>query len=114
MSLSATTNEEEIDYPVKPMKIGDKEKFEKLANEMLTGWKEFKNIEKRMKLLDASCKDYMLKNNMDNYKCNNGVIAITKRMQNRLDRTLINDIELYMVESEMNFSYKFPINKETN
>lgn len=93
----------------KPQSIKSKEQFEKMASEMLAGWKEYKKIENRMKLLDASTKKYMLDNDMDEYRCDGGKITIIEQSRKVLDRALIDDIEKYKVDTSVKMSFKCPM-----
>jgi hypothetical protein len=100
------SDQEEFTYPVKPQAIKSKEKFEAMADEMLGAWKEYKKLDARMKLLDASTKQYMIDNKMDTHKCEKGSIAIVPQTRRMLDRELIDDIEQYKVDVNMFIAYK--------
>lgn len=78
------------EYETKPQNIKNKEQFEKMAGEMLSAWKEYKKLDARMKLLDASTKKYMIDNDMDKYRCDRGIITIVDQNRKVLDREIRN------------------------
>ena len=99
---------ETVEHETKPQEIKSKEQFEKMANEMLSQWKEYKKLDARMKLLDASTKKYMVDKGMKMYECDKGDIMIVKQKRRQLDRALIDDIEQYKVDTECMIAYKSP------
>ena len=88
------------------IRINNKEQFEKMASEMLKNWKEYKKMDTRMKLLDASTKKYMIDNDMKIHECNEGALMIVEQNRRILDRTLIDDI--YKIDSKVNICFKSP------
>ena len=99
-------SEEEIIYTVKPVGIKSEEKFKQMADEMLANWAEYKKLDTRMKLLDASTKQYMLDNHMDKYESSKGKINIIPQQRRMLNRALIEDIDQYMESRIINISFK--------
>jgi hypothetical protein len=77
-----------------------------MADEMLGAWKEYKKLDARMKLLDASTKKYMVDNKMDVYKCDKGSLMIVEQNRRMLDRALIDDIEKYKIDAKVHICYK--------
>lgn len=95
------------EYEVKPIIIKD-DKIEEYAKELLGNWKQYKELKKRMELLDASIKLYMINNNLTELKCDKGHCALIKQTRNALDRTLIKDIEQYKVTKTITLMFKSP------
>lgn len=104
------TMEPETEYETKPQDIKNKEQFEKMASEMLSHWTEYKKLDARMKLLDASTKKYMIDNKMKVYETKNGEIVIVEQLRRVLDRSLIDDIEQYRIDARVKLSFKSPTN----
>lgn len=98
--------DKEQEFEVKALEIKDSNKFEDFAEELLSNWKEYKRLDARMKLLDVSCKKYMIDKNLDNYSNEYGKLFIIKQNRRVLDRALIKDIEKYKVDSVVNMMYK--------
>jgi hypothetical protein len=99
---------EEPEYPVKPLEIKNRQQFEEMALEILGGWTDYKKIKTRMELLDASCKAYMVKNDMKTFENENGAFCIVVQERRILDRALIDDIEKYKINARVNIMYKSP------
>lgn len=91
---------------VKPQIIKNQEKFEAMATEFLSKLTEYKKLEARMKLLDASCKKYMLDNDMKNFSCESGELTVVQSNRLMLDRSLIDDIEQYKVPMKITMMYE--------
>jgi hypothetical protein len=98
--------EPETEYETKPQAIKNKETFEKMASEMLSNWKEYKKLDARMKLLDSSTKKYMVDNKMKVYENQYGSLMIVEQNTRVLDRSLIDDIEQYKVDTVRKIMYK--------
>jgi hypothetical protein len=96
----------EQEFTVKPMKINGEEQFEKFAEELLKGWAEYKKLDTRMKLLDASIKKFLVDNDKTTYENKYGSVVIVNQNRRVLDRSLIEDIEKYKVDTEVKFMYK--------
>jgi len=97
-----------MDSEHETIRINNKEQFEKMASEMLTNWTQYKTLRARMELLDASTKKYMIDNNMDEYKCEKGKLTIVEQNRRVLDRSLIDDIEKYKLDSKIKMCFKSP------
>lgn len=102
--MTDTTTE----YEVKPQAIKNREKFEDMAMEYLGKLTEYKKMKARMDILDASLKKYMLDNNMEDYKNDNGKLTMIVQNRRVLDRSLIDEIGNYMVDSKVNLMFKSP------
>ncbi len=100
----------ETEYETKPQDIKSKEQFEKMASEMLSNWTEYKKLDARMKLLDASTKKYMVDNKIKIYENDHGSLMIVEQKVRVLDRALIDDIEKYKIDTKRKIMYKSPIN----
>lgn len=100
------TESSEQEFSVKPIAIKGEEQFEKFAEELLKGWDEYKNLEKRMKLLDASVKKFLLDNDKTHYENKYGEVIIITQHRTVLDRSLIEDIEKYKVDTEVKIMFK--------
>jgi hypothetical protein len=98
----------ETECETKPQDIKNKEQFEKMASEMLSHWTEYKKLDARMKLLDASTKKYMIDNKMKVYESKSGEIVIVEQLRRVLDRSLIEDIEQYKIDAKVKLSFKSP------
>ncbi len=98
----------ETEYETKPQDIKSKEQFEKMASEMLSHWREYKKLDARMKLLDASTKKYMVDHDMNTYENEKGKITVIEQCRRVLDRSLIDDIELYKIDTRVKMSFKSP------
>lgn len=96
------------EYEVKPLNVKSYEQFVKMSEELLKNWADYKKLDSRMKLLDASVKKYMTDNNKNNYENKYGNIFIMKQNRRVLDRSLIEDIEKYKIDSEVKVMYKSP------
>lgn len=96
----------ESEYEVKPQTIKSQENFERMAEEMLKGWDEYKSLRSRMELLDASVKKYMIDNNKVFHENAYGSVTIVRQTRRVLDRSLIEDIEKYKVAMDVNMAYK--------
>jgi hypothetical protein len=96
----------EQEFETKPQEINGKEQFEKMASELLKEWKDYKKLDSRMKLLDASTKKYMIDHDIKFYENENGTLNIVKQNQRVLDRALIQDIESYKVDTKRILMYK--------
>jgi len=94
------------EFEIKPISVKSLEQFEKMSEELLSQWTEYKKLDAKMKLLDSSVKNYMIKNGMNTYKNNHGNLSIITQTRNILDRNLIDNIEQYKVESEINIMFK--------
>ena len=92
-------------YEAKPINLKE-EQFEKFAEELLKNWAEYKKLESRMKLLDASVKKYLIDNNKISYENKYGSLAVVIQNRRVLCRELIDDIEKYKVDSEIKLMYK--------
>lgn len=97
--------EEEFNAP-KPLMIKEQQQFEKLAEELLEGWANYKKLETRMKLLDSTVKKFLVDNGKTSYENKYGAVMIVKQNRRILDRSLIDNIELYKVDAEVALMYK--------
>lgn len=100
----------EQEYEVKPVQVKNSEQFEKMAEELLKGWTEYKKIRNRMELLDASIKKYMVDNELKFYENEYGHVSIVEQGRRVLDRSLIEDIERYKVDTKFKMMFKSPKN----
>lgn len=94
------------EYETKPLNVKDKLQFEKLAEELLNNWAEYKKLKSRMELLDSTCKKYMVDNDMNIYGNDKGNLMIVEQGRRILDRTLIDDIEKYKVDAKVKMMFK--------
>jgi len=99
---------DEQEYEQKTIKVKDSEQFETMSQELLKNWKEYKKLDARMKLLDASVKKYMVDNDMKIFETNYGALLIVPQNRRVLDRALIEDIERYKVDTTVKMMYKSP------
>ena len=104
----ATEREEEEDHAQKTIVVSSEDKFIKMFDELLGGWEQYKKLDARMKLLDASVKKYMVDNNMKSYERDTGASVIINQNRKVLDRSLIDDIEKYQVAASVKIMYKSP------
>jgi hypothetical protein len=91
---------------VKPQNISNDDKFNKMADELLSNWSEYKKLDKKMKMLDVSLKKYMVDNNMTHYKNNNGSLTVISQSRQMLNRSLIEDIEQYYEDTDIKIMFK--------
>ncbi len=97
---------EEIEYEVKPMVITGTDQFNSMTEELLSNWSDFKRLEKRMKLLDASVKKYMLETGMEFHKCIYGSLNMVTQTRRVLDKSLVKDIESFKVNTKVKMLFK--------
>ncbi len=86
----------------------DKTQFERMADELLKNWTEYKKLKSRMELLDASCKKYMCETNMKTYENEHGALMLVHQSRRVLNRALIEDIEKYKSSVKFSMLYKNP------
>jgi len=79
----------------KPIISEDKTTFEEYANELLALMPSFKKLDARVKILNETCKKYMLDNNIKVHECKNGDLMLRSGSYHVLNRLLIPDIEIY-------------------
>ncbi len=91
---------------IKTMNIKSFQQFEKMTDELLKGWSEYKKLDSRMKLLDESIKKYMIDNDRQFYENEYGALCIVSQNRRVLDRSLIEDIEQYKVDAVFKMMYK--------
>lgn len=99
---------EEIEYAQKTLKIKSEEQFQIMLKELLSNWKTYKVLDSRMKILDSSIKKYMNDNNLIVSENEYGSVVIINQNRRILDRSLIDDIEQYKVDSLVSMMYKSP------
>lgn len=92
----------------KPMNVKNSEQFEQFAEELLKNWQDYKKLDTRMKLLDATVKKYLVDNGKVSYENVYGSVSLITQNRRVLDRSLINDIEQYKVDSEVKMMFKQP------
>lgn len=97
---------EEQEYQVKTLNVKSVKQFEQMSEELLKNWTEYKKLDARIKVLDASVKKYMLENNMKTWENNHGALCVVSQNRRVLDRSLIDDIEMYKVNTEIKIMYK--------
>ena len=91
------------DFEIKPETNISKEKFER---EALSKLEEYKKIDKTMKQYTSNCKEYMLKNCIQDYRNDSGVLFLKTQNRNVLNRELIPDIEQYYEEKQLSILTK--------
>lgn len=99
-------SEEQIEYQVKAQANLTESKFKAQADEYLSKMEEFKKIEKKMKQFEANIKQYMIDNEVREYKNKIGSFTIVERKVSLLNRALIEDIEQYYTETKRKTMYK--------
>lgn len=82
---------EEFENTIKPISLKE-EQFEKFAEELLKNWAEYKRLDTRIKMIDASVKKYLLDNKKISYENKYGSLAIVVQQRRVLNRELIDDI----------------------
>lgn len=93
------------EYQVKAQSVTES-KFKSQANEYLAKMEEFKKLEKKMKQWEANIKQYMIENDLREYKSDVGTFTIVERKVSMLNRALIEDIEQYYQETKRKMMYK--------
>lgn len=88
------------------------EKFDELANELLSNWLEYSMMKRRMEELNLKIKNYMDDNNLDVYECQSGKLIIVYQTRTALDRDKIEDIEKYYTTTKVSMMFKSPNNIE--
>lgn len=97
---------EEREYEPKSINVKSVEQFEQMSEELLKGWTEYKKLDTRMKVLDASVKKYMVDNDKTTYENKYGALCVVCQNRRVLDRSLIDDIEQYKIDTEIKMMYK--------
>ncbi len=97
---------EEQEYQVKAQANLTESKFRIQADEYLQKMEEFKKLEKKMKQYEANIKDYMITNNLREYRNEIGSFTIVTKKMNVLNKALIEDIEQYYSETRRTIMYK--------
>ena len=97
---------DEQEYEQKTIKVKNVKQFEQMSEELLKNWTEYKKLDTRMKLLDASVKKYMVENDKQVYENKYGSLCVVSQNRRVLDRSLIEDIEQYKIETEIKIMYK--------
>ena len=97
---------DEQEYEQKTVSVKTFQQFEQMSEELLKNWTEYKKLDTRMKLLDASVKKYMTDNGKRTYENEYGALCIVSQNRRMLDRSLIEDIEKYKVDAVLNMMYK--------
>ena len=97
---------EEQEYETKPLSVKSFQQFEQMSEELLKGWAEYKKLDTRMKLLDASVKKYLIDNCKIAHENKYGHLSIVTQNRRMLDRSLIDDIEQYKIDTEIKMMYK--------
>ena len=98
------SDEQELEQ--KTINVKSDEQFKQMSEELLKNWTEYKKLDTRIKLLDASIKKYMVDNKMQFYENNFGSLCVITQNRHVLDRSLIEDIEKYKVDTEVKIMYK--------
>lgn len=98
-------SDDQIEYQVKTQSITES-KFKSQANEYLAKMEEFKKLEKKMKQWEVNIKQYMVDNDIREFKSDIGTITIVERKVSVLNRALIDDIEQYYQETRRKIMYK--------
>jgi len=91
---------------IKPMTITSSEKIEQLGEEYLTKLSDFKKLKNKMETIEATVKNYLIENNLDILKCKSGKFNIINQDKMVLDRSLIEDIDKYKVNTKYKMMYK--------
>jgi hypothetical protein len=97
---------DEEQYTQKTVPVNNEKQFEQMSEELLKNWKEYKKLDTRMKLLDASVKKYMTDKKLYMHENKYGHLLIVTQNRRVLDRALIDDIEKYKVDAEFFMMYK--------
>ena len=97
---------DEQEYKQKTMIVKSFENFEEMSDELLKNWNDYKKLDSRMKLLDASVKKYMTENGKRFYENKYGSLSIVSQKRRVLDRSLIEDIEKYKIDTEAYIMHK--------
>lgn len=97
---------DEQEYEQKTISVKSVRQFEQMSEELLKNWTSYKQLDARMKLLDASVKKYMVDNDKQTYENQYGALCIVSQNRRVLDRSLIDDIEQYKVDAEVKIMYK--------
>ena len=103
-----STMNDNQEYEQKTINVKSVQQFEEMSEELLKNWSEYKKLDSRMKLLDASVKKYMVEQNKQTYENRYGALCIVSQNRRALDRSLIEDIEKYKVDTEVKLMYKSP------
>ena len=94
------------EYEQKTISVKSVRQFEQMSEELLKNWTEYKKLDTRMKLLDASVKKYMTDNDKQTHENQYGALCVVTQNRRMLDRSLIDDIEQYKVDAEVKMMYK--------
>lgn len=86
----------------------DEEHFEKCASELQSKWTEPQKLDARMKLLDATCKKYMLDHKMKLFENSQGTLSVIEQIHFMLGRSLIDEIDQYKVPTKIVRMHKSP------
>ena len=97
---------DEQEYEQKTIKVKNLSQFESMSLELLKNWTAYKQLDAKMKLLDASVKKYMVENDKQTHENMYGALYVVSQSRRVLDRTLIEDIEQYKVDTEIKMMYK--------
>lgn len=97
---------DEEQYEQKTISVKNVKQFEQMSEELLKNWTEYKKLDARMKLLDSSVKKYMVKKDMQTYQNKYGALCVVSQNRRVLDRSLIDDIEQYKIDTEFKIMYK--------
>lgn len=84
-------SEEHEIYEAKPLNVKSEEQFNNMTEELLRNWGEYKKLNTRMKILDATVKKYTADNNIKAYSNKHGDLNMVTQSRRLLDRSLIND-----------------------
>ena len=93
-------------YPQVKAQNLTKERFEAQANEYLEAMEQYKKTEKKMKQYEVNIKEYMVQNDVREYKNEVGSFTIVTKKVSMLNRALIEDIEQYYTETKRITMYK--------
>ena len=99
---------DEYEPPVEPFECEDETKFAEYVEELVSKHEEYNELKKRTDRLNATVKEYMIKNNLDIYTVKSGKVAMLKQKRNVLNRTLIKNIQQYYEKKIVMLLYKSP------
>lgn len=97
---------DEKEYEQKTICVKSVQQFEQMSEELLKNWTEYKKLDARMKLLDASVEKYMIEKDMRTWENKYGALCVVSQNRRVLDRSLIMDIEAYKVDTEVKIMFK--------
>ena len=98
--------DQEFEVKVKPLILDSEEKFQQMATELLSKLDNYKRLKSRIDLLDSTCKNYMLTNEMNRFENKAGVLTIVKQKRQVISPEFIDEIEKYKVNKVMMIMYK--------